>query len=104
MLINNLLSVRSHPRSAMSLAEVLVSMGIMTIGLLGVAALFPVGGRYMQSGDIADNANAIAQAALDDAIIRGHLDPENWVVHDAYSEPSKGHFAKLLVRRLSAQY
>ena len=82
MLINNLLSVRSHPRSAMSLAEVLVSMGIMTIGLLGVAALFPVGGRYMQSGDIADNANAIAQAALDDAIIRGHLDPENWVVLD----------------------
>ncbi len=84
MLTRNLFRMKfvKHRRRAMSLAEVLVSMGIMTIGLLGVAALFPVGGRYMQSGDIADNANAIAQAALDDAIIRGHLDPENWVVHE----------------------
>lgn len=67
------------PRSAFSLAEVLIAMGILTIGLLGVAAVFPVGGHYMQSGDIADRASAVAQAALEDAIIRGHLDPENWV-------------------------
>lgn len=79
-------------RAGLTLAEVLVSMGIMTIGLLGVASLFPVGGHYMQQGEIADTANAIAQAALDDAIIRGHLNPENWVVLDIdnlkFTDPS----------------
>lgn len=69
-------------RRAVTLAEVLIAMGILTIGLLGVAAIFPVGGHYMQSGDVADRGGAIAQAALDDAIIRGHLDPDNWVVND----------------------
>lgn len=66
-------------RQGVTLAEVLISMGILTVGLLGAAALFPVGGYYMQEGDVADRAAAIAQAALDDAIIRGHLDPENWM-------------------------
>lgn len=82
-------------RAGLTLVEVLVSMGIMTIGLLGVASLFPVGGHYMQQGEVADTANAIAQAALDDAIIRGHLNPENWVVHDAYSA-SSGRFSEFL--------
>lgn len=75
----NRVACLTSPRSAFSLAEVLIAMGILTIGLLGVAAVFPVGGHYMQSGDIADRASAVAQAALEDAIIRGHLDPENWV-------------------------
>lgn len=73
---------RQPTRRAVTLAEVLIAMGILTIGLLGVAAIFPVGGHYMQSGDVADRGGAIAQAALDDAIIRGYLDPDNWVVHD----------------------
>ncbi|MGL4512172.1 MAG: type IV pilus modification PilV family protein [Lacipirellulaceae bacterium] len=70
------------PRRALTLVEVLVAMGIMTLGLLGVAALFPVGGVYMQSGDVADQSGALAQAALDDAIVRGYLNPESWAVHD----------------------
>lgn len=69
-------------RSALTLAEVLIAMGLLTIGLLGVAAVFPVGGYYMQSGDVTDRAGAIAEAALEDAIIKGYLDPERWVVHD----------------------
>ena len=76
---NRQASDRQRSRAAVTLAEVLIAMGIMTLGLLGVASIFPVGGFYMQSGDIADRAGAVAQAALDDAIIRGHLDPENWV-------------------------
>lgn len=57
-------------------------MGLMTLGLLGVAAIFPVGGFYMQAGDISDRGGAIAQAALEDAIIQGHLNPANWVTID----------------------
>lgn len=69
-------------RRALTLAEVLIAMGLLAVGLLGVAAVFPVGGYYMQSGDVTDRADAIAQAALNDAIIRGYLDPNRWVVHD----------------------
>ena len=77
-------------RAALTLAEVLVAMGILAVGLLGVASVFPVGGFYMQSGDLADRGNAIAQAALSDAMIRGHLDPENWVVHDVNTQALPG--------------
>ena len=65
------------PRSAraITLTEVLISLGILTIGLLGVAALFPVGSYYMQKGEIADRGSAIAQAAFNDLIARGMLNP-----------------------------
>ena len=39
------------PRPGITLTEVLIAMGILTLGLLGVAALFPVGGLYMQKAD-----------------------------------------------------
>ncbi|MEQ8849124.1 hypothetical protein [Botrimarina sp.] len=68
-------------RSALTLVEVLLAMGLLTLGLLGVASIFPVGGRYAQLGDIADQGGAVAQAALDDAVIEGYLDPENWIIH-----------------------
>lgn len=88
---------RQSVRQALTLAEVLIAMGILTVGLLGVASIFPVGGFYMQSGDIADQGGAIAQAALEDAIIRGHLDPENWVVHDVNATGSaSGQFMSLI--------
>ncbi len=53
-------------------------MGVLALGLLGAAALFPVGGYYMQTGDVADRSDAIAQAALNDAVTRGWLNPKNW--------------------------
>jgi hypothetical protein len=56
----------------------LISLGILTIGLLGVAAIFPVGSYYLQKGEIADRGSAIAQAAFNDAITRGVLNPANW--------------------------
>jgi hypothetical protein len=87
----------SQSRRALTLAEVLIAMGLMTLGLLGVAAVFPVGGFYMQSGDIADRGGAIAQAALEDAIVRGYLDPKNWVVHDgSIQNNTQGRFISFL--------
>jgi hypothetical protein len=59
---------------------VLIAMGILTVGLLGVAAIFPVAGFYMQRGEVADRSSAIAQAAFNDAVSRGVLNPENWLV------------------------
>ena len=65
-------------RCAITLIEVLISMGILTIGLLSVAALFPVGGYYMRQGEIADRGAAIAQAAFADVVARGMLKAESW--------------------------
>lgn len=65
-------------RLGLSLTEVLISMGILTVGLLGVASVFPVASFYMQKGDIADRGSAIAQAAFNDAFARGDLDPAKW--------------------------
>jgi len=65
-------------RCAITLIEVLISMGILTIGLLSVAALFPVGGYYMRQGEVQDRGAAIAQAAFADVVARGMLKAESW--------------------------
>ena len=67
-------------RLGISLTEVLIAMGILTLGLLGVAAIFPVGGYYMQKATIADNGSAIAQAVMNDIVARGMLNPRTWRV------------------------
>ncbi len=70
----------TRPRGGISLTEVLIAMGILTVGLLGVASVFPVGSYYMQQGDIAERGSAIGQAAFNDALARGTLNPENWLI------------------------
>lgn len=67
-------------RRALSLTEVLIAMGILTVGLLGVAAVFPVGSFYMQKADIADRGSAIAQSVMNDLVARGMLNPRAWYV------------------------
>src|SRR3954468_917079 len=67
-------------RLGISLTEVLIVMGIMTVGLLGVASVFPVGGWYMQKAEIADRGSAIAQSVMSDLIARGMLNPSAWFV------------------------
>src|SRR3954471_9228777 len=67
-------------RAALSLTEVLISMGILTVGLLSVASIFPVGSFYMQKAEISDKASAIAQSVMNDIMARGMLNPRSWYV------------------------
>jgi len=55
-------------------------MGILTLGLLGVASVFPVGSLYMQKADISDRGSAIAQSVFSDLMARGMLNPRAWYV------------------------
>ncbi len=73
---------RRNPQSrrGISLTEVLIAMGIMTVGLLGVASVFPVGGWYMQRAEISDRGSAIAQSVMSDLVARGMLNPSAWFV------------------------
>jgi hypothetical protein len=81
-------------RRAISLTEVLIAMGILTLGLLGVAAIFPVGGYYMQKAEIADRGSAIAQAVMNDIVARGMLNPQSWrvMIPPAGSPPASDPF------------
>ncbi|QDU58267.1 type IV pilus modification PilV family protein [Aeoliella mucimassa] len=82
-----------HPRpsrAGVTLAEVLISMAILSIGLLGAAAMFPVGSYYMLKADIADNGAAIAQAAFAELVAKGQLSPENWSYYNGETSWSMG--------------
>lgn len=71
----------SRRNRGVTLTEVLIAMGILAVGLLGAAAMFPVGSYYMQKGEIADRGSAIARAAFSDLVARGELSPQNWYMY-----------------------
>lgn len=63
-------------------------MFVLMVGMLGVAALLPVG-RYTIAETIkADRSATLGRAALGDAKIRGLLDPRRWTYPDVTSSGS----------------
>lgn len=54
-------------------------MFVLLFGLMGVAAIFPVGNHYAAKGDQLDRGAAMADAALAELKTRGLLRPQNWV-------------------------
>jgi hypothetical protein len=66
--------------------EVLISAFIMAVGLLGVAALLPVGYHEANSGAVADRAALIGQQAFRDFRIRGII-PKAQTVSGTPNEP-----------------
>ncbi len=66
-------------RRAISLMEVLISMFILAVGLLGVAALIPAGRHEIVQAAKLDNASMVGRAAFRDLQVRGFLNPANWV-------------------------
>ncbi len=59
--------------------EVLISMFVLLFGLMGVAAIFPVGNHYVVEGEKLDQGNALAQNAFEEILARGILRPELWL-------------------------
>jgi hypothetical protein len=90
-------------RRGISLTEVLIAMGILTVGLLGVASIFPVASFYMQQGDVADRGSQIAQSAFNDAVARGTLDPANWLLLEDATGVTNGIYAKRFAPNLRNQ-
>lgn len=66
-------------RRAVTLLEVLVSMGVMSVGLLGVAALIPLGRMELAEAKKLDNTATIGRWAFRDLMVHGYLQPEMWV-------------------------
>jgi type II secretory pathway pseudopilin PulG len=65
-------------RRGISLLEVLAAIGVLSIGLLGLAALLPIGRYTISEATKADRAGNCGRAALRDIIIRRMLDYHNW--------------------------
>src|SRR5688500_17450233 len=78
-------------RSGISLLEVLISMFVLLFGLMGVAAVFPVGNHYAGRGDQYDRGAAMADAAFADLKARGILQPGAWLYAERWD---KGAFAE----------
>lgn len=66
-------------RSGVTLLEVLVSVFIISLGLLGVAALIPLGKLAISQTNIADRTGALGRAALRDVEVRRMLDYTSWL-------------------------
>lgn len=65
-------------RRGITLMEVLVSLGILSVGLASVVALIPAGGSQAKMSVIEDRRAALGYAAMSDAIGRGILNPARW--------------------------
>lgn len=66
-------------RSGITLLEVLIATFVMTVGLLSLAALLPVGRFEMQEADRFDRGSALGRAAYRQLLISSCLRPENWL-------------------------
>jgi hypothetical protein len=63
-------------RRGITLMEVLIAMFVASVGLMGLAALIPVGGHNLREANKSDRANAVARAAYREIKARGWLRPE----------------------------
>ncbi len=84
-----------HPpaaRRGITLLEVLVSLLVLTVGLVGIAALLPIGKYEMEQAAKSDRAAVLGQAAFRDLQVRGLLSPLRWsqVGGGPVLEPSNG--------------
>ena len=66
-------------RRGVSLMEVLISIFVILFGMLGVAALLPVGRFEMSMCLRADRAGNAGRAALREAQVRGMTNPYQWI-------------------------
>ncbi len=69
-------------RAGISLLEVLIAMFVMLFGLMGVAAIFPVGNHYAGKGDEFDRGASLAGSAFAELRSRGLMRPELWLYAD----------------------
>src|SRR5580704_1528722 len=66
------------PRAGLSLIEVLASIGIISIGLLGLASLLPVGLVTIFQATKADRAGNCGRAAMREIVVRRMMDSQYW--------------------------
>jgi Tfp pilus assembly protein PilV len=69
---------RSGRYAGLTLIEILMTIFVLAVGLLGVAALMPVGSYQMQRGQIAQRVSEIGPGALDLLEASNMYSPSRW--------------------------
>ena len=69
-------------KKGLTLLEVLISLGIITFGLLSLAALFVVGARNMREAEIQERSRIVAEEAFNDIIAYRMLDTPKWIMYN----------------------
>ena len=68
----------ARPRAGLSLIEVLASIGVISIGLLGLASLLPVGLVTIFQATKADRAGNCGRMAMRELVVRRMLNGQYW--------------------------
>lgn len=81
-------------RRGVTVLEVMISIGVVTIGFLGVVALVPLAGHQVSKGQTSDIAAVVGKNAIEHFVIRGMANPNNWIRGngtqlDPYALPNK---------------
>lgn len=66
-------------RRGISLLEVLISMFVLLLGLLGVASLVPAGKVQILIASQADRSSAVGRVAVQDVKVDGMVDADQWL-------------------------
>lgn len=69
-------------RRGISLLEVLFSVGVIVIGLLGVLLILPVALLHVGVGNVADRGSRVGLNAIEEFDIRGLSRPDSWLYAD----------------------
>ena len=71
----------TRPRG-ISLMEVLISMGVVAIGLVGAISLMPVAGNSAATAALETRKGLFGRRAIDEFHTRGMNDPRSWVTNN----------------------
>lgn len=82
-------------RRGISLLEVLISMLVLAVGLLGMASLLPIGRFEMTETGKIDRASTLGRASFRDSLVRGYLRPGSWLY--ANNTPVLANFTQSLL-------
>jgi hypothetical protein len=76
------ISSSNRDRGGVSLLEVLISIGVLSVGMLGAATMLPLAKFYSTEASKFDRASTLGQQAYHDLQIRGYLSIKKWLKPD----------------------
>lgn len=73
---------RSSSRVGITLLEVLISIGVLSVGVLGAASLLPMATYFQNDAVRYDRGGTLGQQAFHDLQIKNYLSPRRWIFVD----------------------
>jgi hypothetical protein len=78
---------RAGARAGITLLEVVISMGVLAVGVMSIASLLPVGRYQLSQASALDHAAAVGRAACRDMQVHGYMRPGAWLYVDSTLRP-----------------